>query len=138
MFKPRMIALAAALMVLPTLALMAPATGQQKITIGVSLAQDDNPFYIAMLRGIRARAEELGWDVATVSANEDKLKQINGVQDLIARGVKAGDLVNRIAAVSGGRGGGRPGLASAGAGDPTRLVAAREATPRIVAEWLRG
>ena len=35
-----------------------------------------------MLRGIRARAQELGWDVATVSANEDKLKQINGVQDL--------------------------------------------------------
>jgi len=98
MFKPRMIALAAALMVLPTLALMAPATGQQKITIGVSLAQDDNPFYIAMLRGIRARAEELGWDVATVSANEDKLKQINGVQDLIARGVK-GILISPIDAV---------------------------------------
>ena len=98
MFKPRMIVLAAALMVLPTLALMAPATGQQKITIGVSLAQDDNPFYIAMLRGIRARAEELGWDVATVSANEDKLKQINGVQDLIARGVK-GILISPIDAV---------------------------------------
>ena len=98
MFKPRMIALAAALMVLPTLALMAPAAGQQKITIGVSLAQDDNPFYIAMLRGIRARAEELGWDVATVSANEDKLKQINGVQDLIARGVK-GILISPIDAV---------------------------------------
>src|SRR5216117_1148183 len=62
MFKPRMIVLAAALMALPTLALMAPAAGQQKTTIGVSLAQDDNPFYIAMLRGIRARAEELGWD----------------------------------------------------------------------------
>jgi ABC-type sugar transport system substrate-binding protein len=42
-----------------------------------------------MLKGIRARAQELGWEVATVSANEDKLKQINGVQDLIARGVKA-------------------------------------------------
>ena len=58
--------------------------------------------------------------------------------DLVQQGKKAGDLVNRIAAVSGGKGGGRPGLASAGAGDPTRLVAAREATPRIVAEWLRG
>ena len=58
--------------------------------------------------------------------------------DLVRQGKKAGDLVNRIAAVSGGKGGGRPGLASAGAGDPTRLVAAREATPRIVAEWLRG
>jgi ABC-type sugar transport system substrate-binding protein len=52
------------------LATAAPAAAQapaSKITIGVSLAQDDNPFYIAMLKGIRARAQELGWDVATVS-----------------------------------------------------------------------
>ena len=66
-----------------------PAAGQQKTTIGVSLAQDDNPFYIAMLKGIRERAQELSWEVVTVSANEDKAKQIAGVQDLIARGVKA-------------------------------------------------
>src|SRR2546429_9113341 len=59
---------------------------------------DDNPFYIAMLRGIRARAQELGWEVATVSANEDKLKQINGVQDLVARGVQ-GILISPIDAV---------------------------------------
>jgi ribose transport system substrate-binding protein len=70
----------------------------QKITIGVSLAQDDNPFYIAMLRGIRARAGELGWDVATVSSNEDKLRQINGTQDLVAKGVK-GILISPIDAV---------------------------------------
>ena len=69
-----------------------------KITIGVSLAQDDNPFYIAMLKGIRARAQELGWDVVSVSANEDKLKQINGVQDLVARGVK-GILISPIDSV---------------------------------------
>jgi alanyl-tRNA synthetase len=56
--------------------------------------------------------------------------------DLVKRGKKAGDLVNRIAAVSGGKGGGRPAFASASAGDPTKLVAAREATPGIVAEWL--
>jgi len=68
------------------------------ITIGVSLPQDDNPFYIAMLRGIRARAQELGWQVATVSSNEDKLRQINGVQDLIAKGVK-GILISPIDAV---------------------------------------
>src|ERR1700719_1450242 len=91
-------AFAAALMLPAALALTAPAVGQQKTTIGVSLAQDDNPFYIAMLRGIRARAQELGWDVATVSANEDKLKQINGVQDLVARGVK-GILISPIDAV---------------------------------------
>ncbi|HKN08496.1 MAG TPA: substrate-binding domain-containing protein [Pseudomonadota bacterium] len=83
---------------LAIIVLATAASAQQKITIGVSLAQDDNPFYIAMLRGIRARAQELGWDVATVSANEDKLKQINGVQDLIARGVK-GILISPIDAV---------------------------------------
>jgi ribose transport system substrate-binding protein len=74
------------------------AQAQEKITIGVALAQDDNPFYIAMLRGIRARAQELGWEVATVSSNEDKLKQINGVQDLVAKGVK-GILISPIDAV---------------------------------------
>jgi ribose transport system substrate-binding protein len=97
MLKLHQLLFAAALLVPATLA-PAPVPAQQKITIGVSLAQDDNPFYIAMLRGIRARAQELGWEVATVSANEDKVKQINGVQDLVARGVK-GVLISPIDAV---------------------------------------
>jgi alanyl-tRNA synthetase len=58
--------------------------------------------------------------------------------DLVKSGRKAGDLVNRIAALSGGKGGGRPHFASAGAGDATRLGSAREATPSLVAEWLGG
>jgi alanyl-tRNA synthetase len=56
--------------------------------------------------------------------------------DLVSAGRKAGDLVNRIAALSGGRGGGRPHFASAGAGDPERLAAARAATPELVTTWL--
>jgi alanyl-tRNA synthetase len=56
--------------------------------------------------------------------------------DLVRAGRKAGDLVNRIAALSGGKGGGRPHFASAGAGDAGRLPAAREATPALVATWL--
>jgi ribose transport system substrate-binding protein len=98
MLKPRFAVLAAGLAVAVSLAIPPAASAQEKTTIGVSLAQDDNPFYIAMLRGIRARAQELGCDVATVSANEDKLKQINGVQDLVARGVK-GILISPIDAV---------------------------------------
>src|SRR3954471_14064094 len=97
MLKLRHALLAAALM-LPAALVPVPAAAQEKVTIGVSLAQDDNPFYIAMLKGIRARADELGWKVLTVSANEDKQKQINGVQDLIARGVK-GILISPIDAV---------------------------------------
>jgi ribose transport system substrate-binding protein len=97
MLKLRIAALAAVVM-LPLALAPAPVSAQGKTVIGVSLAQDDNPFYIGMLRGIRARAQELGWEVATVSANEDKLKQINGVQDLVARGVK-GILISPIDAV---------------------------------------
>ena len=88
--------LAAAISVLGICSL--PVAAQQKTTIGVSLAQDDNPFYIAMLKGIRERAQELSWEVVTVSANEDKAKQIAGVQDLIAHGVK-GILISPIDAV---------------------------------------
>jgi ABC-type sugar transport system substrate-binding protein len=135
-------ALAAALMLPASLALIAPASGQGKTTVGVSLAQDDNPFYIAMLRGIRARAQELGWDVATVSANEDKVKQINGVQDLVARGVK-GVLISPIDAV------GVNAADAAARPDPDRLGGARlglaqpdhprrhgrEQIGRDIAEW---
>src|SRR5262249_48640967 len=56
--------------------------------------------------------------------------------DLVQQGKKAGDLANRIAAVSGGKGGGRPAFASASAGAVERLGLARDATPGIVAEWL--
>ena len=56
--------------------------------------------------------------------------------DLVSAGRKAGDLVSRIAALSGGKGGGRPHFASAGAGDPERLPAARAATPELVTAWL--
>ena len=99
MLKFRLSTLAAAVLLPASLLLAsAPARAEDKITIGVSLPQDDNPFYIGMLKGIRARAGELGFDVATVSSNEDKLKQINGVQDLVAKGVK-GILISPIDAV---------------------------------------
>ena len=96
MSKFRTLALVGA-MLFPASLLLASAAvrAEDKITIGVSLPQDDNPFYIGMLKGIRARATELGWDVATVSSNEDKLKQINGVQDLVAKGVR-GILISPI------------------------------------------
>lgn len=56
-------------------------------TLGVALASDTNPFYIAMLKGIKARAAELGYDVSVVNAEEDIAKQLNGINDLIAKGV---------------------------------------------------
>src|SRR3989442_6640453 len=51
-----------------------------------------------MHKDILARSQERGWQVAYVSSNEDKLRQINGVQDLIAKGVR-GILISPIDAV---------------------------------------
>jgi alanyl-tRNA synthetase len=56
-----------------------------------------------------------------VAGGERPSVHVAVTDDLIAKGVRAGDLVGRIAAVSGGRGGGRPQFASAGVGDPARL-----------------
>jgi len=52
--------------------------------------------------------------------------------DLIAQGLKAGEIVNAIAATAGGKGGGRPQFASAGVGDPDRLGDAKSQTSAIV------
>lgn len=63
----------------------------------------------------------------------DKVVLIAGVtQDQIAK-VKAGDLVNVVAQMVGGRGGGRPDMAQAGGNDPARLDAALAA----VAPWVQ-
>ena len=56
-------------------------------TIGVALASDTNPFYIAMLKGIKIRGKALGYEVTAVTANNDAAKQLDGVDDLIARKV---------------------------------------------------
>jgi len=56
-------------------------------TIGVALASDTNPFYIAMLKGIKARAAKAGYKTSVVNSNSNIAKQLNGVNDLIAKGV---------------------------------------------------
>ena len=57
--------------------------------------------------------------------------------DLVQQGVKAGDIASAIAAVSGGKGGGRPHFASAGAGDVAKLGLARAQARAIVEGLLR-
>lgn len=77
-------------MVLAGASLTAPMTSTavaQTKTIGVALASDTNPFYIAMLKGVRARAAKHGYKISVVRANENIADQLNGVNDLIAKGV---------------------------------------------------
>jgi alanyl-tRNA synthetase len=54
--------------------------------------------------------------------------------DLIAKGLKAGDWIRETAKVAGGGGGGRPQLAQAGGKDPSKLSEALEAAKRYASE----
>jgi len=57
--------------------------------------------------------------------------------DLVSKGVKAGDIANAIAKATGGKGGGRPHFASAGVGDLAKLGEARARTAEIVRDFAR-
>ena len=74
--------------------------------------------------------------LGTVSHNKPML--IAAVTpDLIARGIKAGDLIKRAAAVVGGGGGGRPDMAQAGGKDPDKLSEALDQVSAFIRENLK-
>ena len=56
--------------------------------------------------------------------------------DLRDRGARADAIVREVAAVAGGKGGGKPHMAQAGIPDSTRLGAAVDAAPTIVRRQL--
>jgi alanyl-tRNA synthetase len=57
--------------------------------------------------------------------------------DLVSKGIKAGEIANAIASTTGGKGGGRPHFASAGVGDPSKLGEARARTVEIVRDFAK-
>jgi alanyl-tRNA synthetase len=84
--------------------------------------------------------DEVSSGVAVLAADlpEDKHALFAFVtDDLIARGIRADQVVRQVAEMAGGRGGGRPHLAQAGVGDPAKLDEALrrgEAVVRRLAE----
>jgi alanyl-tRNA synthetase len=82
--------------------------------------------------------DRLGSGVIVVGSAEDgKVNLVAGVtQDLTDR-ISAGTVVGKIAALTGGKGGGRPDMAQGGGTDVTRLAEALTRVPTIVAELTR-
>ena len=75
--------------------------------------------------------------LATVT-EDGKVSLVAGVTPDLTATIKAGDLVGSIAAMVGGRGGGRPDFAQAGGSDPSRLVEALAAVRGLVEKKLAG
>jgi alanyl-tRNA synthetase len=82
--------------------------------------------------------ERLGSGVAVLAAvqNERPVIVAAVTDDLVKRGVKAGDLVREVAKMVGGGGGGRPHLAQAGGRDASKLPEALAAVPALVEQAL--
>ena len=76
--------------------------------------------------------------VAVLAAVNGKSAQFLCVcgKDALAKGAHAGKLVQKISAVTGGKGGGRPDSAMAGAGDVSKVSEAVNAVKDIVADFL--
>lgn len=68
-----------------------------------------------------------------------KVLLIAGVsKDLVAAGIKAGEIVKQVAPIVGGGGGGKPDLAQAGGKDPSKINEAIETAKSIVQQKLAG
>ncbi|VAW31490.1 Alanyl-tRNA synthetase [hydrothermal vent metagenome] len=92
--------------------------------------------------GLRQMADRFRDNVgsgATVLATVNNGKPIiiaAVTKDLIARGVKAGDIVREVAKIVGGGGGGRPDMAQAGGKNPEKLPEALAIVPKLIAAIL--
>ncbi|HJU65804.1 MAG TPA: alanine--tRNA ligase, partial [Gemmatimonadaceae bacterium] len=88
-----------------------------------------------------ALRERLGTGVGVLAAELDEGKHTIltvVTDDLRARGVRADEIVRRIAANAGGRGGGKPHMAQAGVADAARLADAMAKASEVVRSFLTG
>ncbi|HET8712197.1 MAG TPA: alanine--tRNA ligase [Gemmatimonadales bacterium] len=107
--------------------------GDVELHVGESELDDRNQI-AAIMDGFRARHKQAISVLFTTGQRAGI--HVAVTDDLVSKGVKAGDIANAIATRTGGKGGGRPHFASAGVGDVTLLSSTRSQTPSIVRELL--
>ena len=91
------------------------------------------------LRGIAdSLRKEMNKGVAVIAAVIDGKASLLCVvtDDLVRQNVKAGEIVNRVAEFAGGRGGGPPHMATAGAKDISKLPQAVKEAPGVIDAYL--
>jgi alanyl-tRNA synthetase len=111
------------------------ADGSTVLVGDVSLVLDESPVsdraQIGMLMDAFREQQKQAIKVL-LTGGERPGVHVAVTDDLVSRGVRAGDLVKQIAAISGGAGGGRPHFASGGIGDPAKIDETRRRVPEIV------
>jgi len=120
------------------------ASGQGQDLAEQAVAVGDIQVLAARVDGADARAlrdavdrlkQKLGRAVVVLGAVEDgKVRLVAGVSKDAMSVIKAGDLVNDVARLVGGKGGGRPDMAQAGGSEPGGMDAALARVSQYVAE----
>jgi alanyl-tRNA synthetase len=70
--------------------------------------------------------------VCLISTEEDKMQMIVAVSKDLSKKISAGEIVKKLVAISGGKGGGRPDLAQAGGGDISKIEETLKAFEALV------
>lgn len=58
-----------------------------RVTIGLSISTQNNPFFVTLKEGAEKAAAEAGAELIVVDAQDDTAKQISGIEDLIQKKV---------------------------------------------------
>jgi alanyl-tRNA synthetase len=109
--------------------------GARVIASAVEVADADE------LRAVGDRLRErLGSGIAVLSAAPGDRPTLLAVvtDDMISRGIRADQVVREVAALAGGKGGGKPHMAQAGIGQPERIPEALAKVVEIVTPMLAG
>lgn len=85
---------------------------------------------------IKANNSEILAVIAGIDGDKANFVVVCG-KDAVAKGAHAGKIVGKVAAVTGGKGGGRPDSAMAGVGDKNKIDAALDSVNEIVAEFVK-
>ena len=93
MNKRRFLVTVCLLALLPLVATAAKQASAKDMSIGVSLDNLNDPFWQGIMKGMQAASKDLGVQLVVRTAEGDAVKQNNQIDDLIAQGVSALDVV---------------------------------------------
>lgn len=65
----------------------AAASGTVNNSIGLSVSTQNNPFFVTLVEGAEAAAQELGVKLTVVDAGDDVTKQASDIEDLVSKQV---------------------------------------------------
>ena len=61
------------------------AAAGEKVSVGLSVSTLNNPFFVTLVDGAKAKAAEAGVELTVVDAGDDAAKQVNDIDDLISK-----------------------------------------------------